>query len=108
MTPAEKLRDAATRLREYSNEATEGPWEMGYVTPANRLERIPAYADLEPSVAGGLDPADAAYMATMHPGVGLALADWLDAAAQDLELRGGSMHLGYAGVVARRVLGDES
>lgn len=36
-----------------------GPWEVSAITPANRFEHIPAYCEVEPSVAGGIDPDDA-------------------------------------------------
>lgn len=45
----------------------------------------------------------AAYAAAMHPGVGLALADWLDGAAVDAEQIGADRH---ALAVARAILGD--
>ena len=79
MTPAERLRAAATRLREVSGAATPGPWEA--------CEGDPNAFGFRPSVIfmaeRGHDAAeiensgDAAYIAMMHPPVALALADWL-------------------------------
>lgn len=91
---AQRLRDAAKVLRERAGDATPGPWGAvagAFGDPANgpdhmRVTRKP-HTDASSSVAqlgyeqqGG---DDAAFIATMHPGVGLALADWLDIAADD-------------------------
>lgn len=76
-TPADELRAAADKLRALASTATDGPWhqkgigdEGWTVTSANRF-----IAETEDSEKGR---ADADWIATMHPGVGNALADWLD------------------------------
>jgi len=105
VTPADTLRTAATRLREAATAATDGPWSWnrwhsstcptncddpacflllvgslyGMVGSAD-VDRPEVFA-VERSVQDGGE-ADAAYIALMHPGVGLALADWLDDAAK--------------------------
>jgi hypothetical protein len=49
-------------------------------------------------------PTIADYIAAMHPGVGAAVADWLDSAAEDAELIGAD-HRALA--AARQILGGE-
>ena len=78
---ADILRRAAALLREKSEKATPGPW-----LHERNLGRLPANTVLGPVRGVGRDlpvtldalGRDAAFIATMHPGVGLALADWLD------------------------------
>jgi hypothetical protein len=87
MTPAEELRAAADKLRKLTADLGDcrGPW---YVV--NREQRpypqridnigvpyIVASTTTDPSHP----PTIADYIVAMHPRVGLALADWLDAAA---------------------------
>ena len=88
---ADRLREAARVLRERAEAATPGPWL-----------HIPASVCGPGTLGGGMTgdpeehvymgnqhpPEDAAYIATMHPGVGLALADWLDTAANNAERNG--------------------
>src|SRR5450755_4470191 len=76
-TSAETRRRAAHLMRERAMEATPGPWEH---------DDAEVIADQE-SVVDGLNPANAVHIAGMHPGVALALADWLDAEARDDEVR---------------------
>jgi hypothetical protein len=98
-TPAQTLRDAATRLREAATAATLGPWRThdthlnqgGHTATVltarddlNKTELVawmPTWSH-EPWTDGGNAWNNAAYGALMHPGVGLALADWLDKAAK--------------------------
>lgn len=75
---AELLRKAATILRERAEAATVAPWEAF----ADGL----VWADrLGDPVSGSTLTEDSDYIATMHPGVGLALADWLDVEAYHIE-----------------------
>src|SRR5450755_3104959 len=76
-TSAETRRRAAHLMRERAMEATPGPWEH---------DDAEVIADQE-SVVDGLNPANAVHIAGMHPGVALALADWLDAEARDDDAR---------------------
>jgi hypothetical protein len=87
LTPAAELRAAAERLRQAATTATPGPWHVtvcgpndddAYVVSPSR----PVVIAEEPAGAGGQQ--DAAFIAAMHPGVGLALADWLDAVSSDI------------------------
>lgn len=82
MTPAEELRAAAAAIHHVLDRPrlTPGPWQS--LDGGDRLVRIPI-----PEDASGTDyvvdepienAANAEYIAAMHPGVGAALADWLD------------------------------
>ena len=90
MSAVETLREAAKVLRERAGAATPGPWEAAQDHLTHSVG-----ADVRSVPSGGYAAADccgyqgastnedAAYIATMHPGVALALADWLDKAGAD-------------------------
>ncbi|MEU1088908.1 hypothetical protein ABZ401_19095 [Streptomyces sp. NPDC005892] len=86
-TPAATLRAAAAKLRATCSAAAPGPWTIASVPPytdpllMSRYEETPD--DGEVLIVGSVDvdESEQAHIALMHPGVGLALADWLDAAA---------------------------
>jgi hypothetical protein len=99
LTPAETLTAAAKRLREAATEATPGPWfnhdthlsQGGHtatvLTSREDMNEIGLVAWLptwshEPWNTKHNAWANSAYVAQVHPGVGLALADWLDEAAR--------------------------
>lgn len=99
-TPAAELRAAAEKLRKLAAQADDGPWETTWREQQYHLdgyrdgelhpiaEWTYAIATWEPKVReerADCDTASADYMAAMHPGVGLALADWLDAEARGIE-----------------------
>jgi hypothetical protein len=69
--PTTEIDLAAHTLRRLADLATEGPWDrslsLGKEIIAEHCARV-GRAD---------SPADAAYVAAMHPGVALALASWL-------------------------------
>lgn len=76
MSPAEELRAAAVLLRQRATDATKGPW----TTTANRSVWS-NYGYVVASVSGReLWPSmhDSAYIATVDPLVGLALADLIE------------------------------
>ncbi|MFD4740586.1 hypothetical protein ACFWNQ_24960 [Streptomyces virginiae] len=108
MTPAEELRVAAEKLRTLSTEASEPPWtvnQWGNVESADFAEA----AEVWPLQAK--PGANADYIAAMHPGVGAALADWLDAYAEHLAA---TTHPGWQETtapvqlaVARQILGSQ-
>lgn len=90
LSPAEELREAARLMQERAEAATEGPWDAmvlgseGYLV----LRSNGTVRDRGRHRVGrfGLkdwdsDKADAEYVASMHPLVALAVADWLDSAA---------------------------
>ena len=103
-TPADELRTAASTLREFATDATPGPWRQ-HDTHLDQYGHTATV--LSGSMHDGPSPrghlrawlptmsqeswdetrnvwADAAYIALMHPGVGSALADWLDCEADRL------------------------
>lgn len=73
---AAELRRAAEALRGRADNATSGPWEGRHGSVTSELFVIAEARSFKPH-------SDMAYIATMHPGVGLALADWLDERAED-------------------------
>lgn len=84
-TPAAELRQAAQRLRELAAAASSSPWEADHSIPYGH--RV-GPADGSDWVAWcgehGEDTAaeHADYIAALHPGVAIALADWLEQAAK--------------------------
>lgn len=81
---AETLRKAAEKLREEANAATPGPWDAN-MHSADMGGRhgwsLRGPRNLGPNAAvlnARMVSGNAHYIATMHPGVGLALADTLD------------------------------
>lgn len=86
---AQRLRDAAKVLRERAGATEPGPWEArrgGLIARASSSPRFvwPSHATADGQYWEGQrerNHATATYIATMHPGVGLALADWLDSEA---------------------------
>lgn len=86
--PADELRAAAEKLRGRATAATPGPWTIAKVPPYTDPLLMSGYDetpdDGEVLIAGNVDvePGDAAYIAAMHPGVGTALAAWLDETAR--------------------------
>lgn len=100
---AERLREAAKVLRERAGAATPGPWSFGGAGVADAEGRIPiaitspdhfAYGDggwsTKPDFMAGIrqNAGNGTWVATMHPGVGLALADLLGATARAARLAG--------------------
>lgn len=82
---AERLREAAEVLRERATEAPGGAWvysegTRGLPEDGPTFVRVTSQASGHPVMEGEYDRHDgqaAIYMATVHPGVGLALAKWL-------------------------------
>lgn len=98
--PADTLRTAATKLRALATTATAGPWreadthlgQYGHTaTVLSGSGNDTALRAWLPSMSQ--EPwdetrnvwADAAYIAAMHPGVGLLLAEWLGSVADSLQ-----------------------
>jgi hypothetical protein len=107
-TPTETLTAAATLLRKQVKAATDGPW---IVHQANGFLRVDNDRDTTReawTVKSGADLAEenrdtAEYIALMHPDVGLALADWLNDAAEGDDH---GEHNPYALAVARLLLSE--
>lgn len=76
-TPAERLNAAAQRLRDLAGSVSGGPWQ------AAPSETASGYCvhDGGFEIAFGMERPDAAFIAAMHPGVALALAELLAKAA---------------------------
>ena len=86
---AAELRKAAETLRARAGAAHPGPWYTDKYD-ADGVFTAPEVTLTSQDVAfasGGLSRQKEtdAYIATMHPGVGLALADWLDLTARRLD-----------------------
>lgn len=90
---ADVLRRAAAKMRERAEAATPGPWHvvasgMGIRTPTPAAYRF-IRDDREHTVAEAWDSMtgreDAAHIASWHPAVALAVANWLDEQAGCLE-----------------------
>ena len=123
LSPTETLTAAAQKLREHATAdyVTPGPW---IVHEANGFLRVdqPGPPSKAWTVKSGADLAEenrgtAEYIALMHPGVGLALADWLQLTADVINSRALAdptdeytvdISDEHALVVARKILGGES
>lgn len=77
---ADRLREAAALLRERAEETHDGPWD--HVVGASGDTAWVERRNIE-TVVETHDIGTSAYIATMHPPVALALADWLDTAGAD-------------------------
>lgn len=106
MTPAEEIRQAAQTLRQLlSHVSTPGPWsgtQAGTILHWEEETSCVLFGDVE-------DAGDAAYVASMDPVVGSALADWLDTAHEYLVQRvwePGSLYGQHALAIARAIHGS--
>ena len=123
MVSADTLRRAAALLRERASVTVEGPWVAErfywkFESPAMPDGWWWHISDGAGDVALSSERDDAEpdtaknrveYIATMHPGVGLALADWLDDELSNLEGLGVTWGANHPAVVlARLILGEES
>lgn len=86
---AAELSKAAATLRERAEDSHMGPWQPD----ANAVRSGGTAIALTYNSHDDRDQKrkDAAYIATMHPGVGLALADWLDEGANGYLIERGYM-----------------
>lgn len=111
-SPAETLIAAASLLREHVGFlqllGVRGPWSVhtgptGYPQEISNVgvPILVANTFTDPKAP----PVMANYIALMHPGVGLALADWLESAARDAEQIGPDP---FALTVAGQLLGGAS
>ncbi|MFF8544775.1 hypothetical protein ACF060_31315 [Streptomyces werraensis] len=119
-TPADELRTAAETMRRLASEATPGPWRQHdthlwqYGHTATVLSGEGNETDLRAWLPSQSQESwdetrnvwnDAAYIAAMHPGVGAALAELLETAANYYasDAIGHPTHLVRALAVARAV-----
>ncbi len=104
---AEVLRRAASLMRERAQAATDAPWVVERAHPD-----MPAYVAHEGwwVIASRTEQWDAEHIASWHPAVALAVADWLDSAAdrfdQATTLAGADAD--HAVTVARAYLGSDA
>ena len=115
---AETLRKAASLMRERAEAATPGPWQMRYGFPA--YVSGPGETVTINDLSGDMELEDAAHVASWHPAVALAVADWLDREAAEVREwtveQAGSHPVHYstgrvdshAVAVARAYLGESS
>jgi hypothetical protein len=97
-TPATELRAAAAKLRAFAAEAghrASGPWIVHEAYGFLRVDNDRDKTKEAWTVKAGADLAEenrptAEYIALMHPGVGLALADWLEATAGEMQAADGT------------------
>lgn len=94
-TAVDELRAASARLRELAGRTTDAPWSTAWNGQQYELrgpdeaaypiaEWTYAINTTEPKVSeerAECDTADADWIATLHPGIGLALAELLETAA---------------------------
>ena len=99
---AEALRRAAALMRERAEAA---PKPGGRGTEYGKWSR---YFDRFRRAHNGHDRALADYCAHMHPAVALAVADWLDEAADEFGAQVGSIWIACAQSVARAYMGEAS
>jgi hypothetical protein len=110
LTPAETLTAAAKRLREHATDPdiTPGPWLC--LDGGDRIIRYPGIDDTDYVVDEPTsNSANAEWIALMHPGVGLALADWLEWEASTVSSTAWApinIGLDRALAVARQILGE--
>lgn len=113
VAPAGELRAAVEKLRKLATQATAGPWihevspvygfRVGTASASDWVAFTGDYAD-EPDESGP----DAAFIAAMHPGVGLALVGWLAGEAEELEHDDFPGIHSHALAVARQINGTAS
>jgi hypothetical protein len=113
-TPAAILRRASDKLRHLASIASPGPWKTTGIGDYGWTISMPngLAIETEDSEQGAVD---SDYIAAMHPGVGVALADWLDSTAATVDAvtkryppgADASVHwVAPALAVARAVLGE--
>ena len=102
---AETLRRAASLMRERAEAASPPPW-VGTVWPTEipgvYSQAIEDTRESDPEIARTLDKPDAEHIASWHPAVALAVADWLDVTARDVGTSTLAFHAALA--VARAYL----
>ena len=114
-TPAETIRRAAALMRERAEAATPGPWvgvigkfkdaEWPCVIAAQGDTKDPETWLMGAGNGAANAEADATHSGSWHPGVALAVADWLDDAAHAYETFDGAVP-GHSLKVARAYLGE--
>ena len=114
MDPAKTMAAAAHRLRELAEAAGSGPWKAIPDVMIGGWAVAHESADAGGPYLADFTRAEHAYwIAMMHPGVGLALADWLDATAGEMTAANGTEYAysefaswTAALALARQILGE--
>lgn len=91
-SPADEITAAAERLRHLAGVASPGPWRTTGIGDFGWTVSMPSSGlsiEAEDSEQGAVD---CDYIATVHPAVGAALADWLDSAADYFHRTPGREH----------------
>jgi hypothetical protein len=83
-SPADEIRRAAQAMRQRAQHAAPGPWRIGNAVDPTRSCNVHTFPGAR-GVADGMSWLDAEHIASWHPLVALAVADWLafEAAALD-------------------------
>ena len=117
---AETLRRAAALMRERAETATPGPWECTGDHLVWPSENGPGANDPILGILSVTHMESAGHIASWHPAVALAVADWLYDAAENQEMQepGGELHHQWdmrvhvatrcALTVARAYLGEDA
>lgn len=110
---AETLRRAAALMRERAEAASAGPWKRygmagvaGHDWEIVDERRVECECGEPVALTGCATNADALHIASWHPAVALAVADWLESVSSDTYL--GSITRSKALAVARAYLGEPS
>ena len=82
MSAAETLRQAATLMRQRAAANTDQPWKAA---PHSRTRRCMTVQSGSLFLAYYVQPQAAEHIASWHPAVALAVADWLDLVARILD-----------------------
>lgn len=77
-SPADTLREAATLIRERANGSTAGPWSAAEQTHGEWYGLQSQWTAL----GNVFEKTEADHIASWHPAVALAVADWLEDAAR--------------------------
>ncbi|GGO86720.1 hypothetical protein GCM10011584_09730 [Nocardioides phosphati] len=100
---AELLRRAAAKMRENADAATRGPWSVAHVDG----QGFAVHHGEHDTVSLYSDRPNAEHIASWHPAVALAVADWLDFIAPFCRFGDDdSLHAKHALAVARTYLGE--
>jgi len=110
VSAAEILREAAALMRSRAEAASKGPWTAVDAANATAIWREGSANPGWPLV---FDPEltmeDAEHIASWHPAVALAVANWLEATADEVDMLGGFSDADAAGLTfARAYLGRPS
>ena len=110
---ADTLRKAAALMRERAEAALRGPWEALGSEHALGYFDVVQPADMDREIAARVWPSNAEHIASWHPAVALAVADWLDGVAWAIDSDDELAEPGFgeptaAFAVARAYLGEAS